>query len=74
MKTIRIALTLFAASLSSILAVVPSAIFHAEFDQDFNAITTNGTSQGKHSREILWESLQAYIRDGVVGKAAVVGV
>ena len=74
MKSYRIALTLFAASLSSILAVVPSAIFHAEFDQDFNAVTTNGTAQGKHSREILWESLQAYIKEGVVGKAAVVGV
>ena len=74
MKVFRTALTIVAASISTLLAVVPSAIFHAEFDQDFNALTTSGTAQGKHSREILWESLQAFLKEGVVGQAAVVGV
>ena len=59
---------------ASLFAAVPSAIFHTDFDQDFNAQTTSGTAHGKHSREVLWESLNAYLKEGVVGQAAVVGV
>ena len=74
MKQLRTALTIVVVSISTLFAAVPSAIFHAEFDQDFNALSTSGTAQGKHSREILWESLNAYLKEGVVGQAAVVGV
>jgi hypothetical protein len=55
------------------LSAVPAAVFHAEFDRDFRALSSQGGIAGKHSQEILWETLAAYLRKGVSGKAAIIG-
>ncbi len=51
----------------------PSAVFHAEFDRNFQALSNQGTIEGKHSQEILWETLAAYLPAGLKGNAAMVG-
>ncbi|NMA20916.1 MAG: hypothetical protein GX927_10100 [Lentisphaerae bacterium] len=59
---------------SFMLHAVPSASFHAEFDQDFHALGgPGGSTPGKHSQEALWETLAANLRPGVVGQAAIIG-
>ena len=52
MKTI-VVLTVIAAMSFSPLHAVPSAAFHASFDQDFSAVSKTGYVAGKHSAEIL---------------------
>ena len=56
------------------LCGAPAAIFHCEFNQDFHALGgPGGSTPGKHSQEMLWETLAAYLRPGVVGNAALIG-
>ena len=72
MKTI-VVLTVIAAMSFSPLHAVPSAAFHASFDQDFNAASRTGYVTGKHSAEVLYENLATYLKDGVNGTGALIG-
>ena len=72
MKTI-VVLTVIAAMSFSPLHAVPSAAFHASFDQDFSAVSKTGYVAGKHSAEILYENLATYLKDGVNGTGALIG-
>ena len=72
MKTI-VVLTVIAAMSFSPLHAVPSAAFHALFDQDFSAVSKTGYVAGKHSAEILYENLATYLKDGVNGTGALIG-
>ena len=56
------------------LWAAPAASFHCEFNQDFHALGgPGGSTPGKHGQEMLWETLAAYLRPGVVGNAALIG-
>lgn len=72
MKT-SLVLTAIAAMSFLPLHAVPSAAFHASFDQDFNAVSKTGYVAGKHSAEILYENLATYLKDGVNGTGALIG-
>ena len=52
MKT-SLVLTAIAAMSFLPLHAVPSAAFHASFDQDFNAVSKTGYVAGKHSGVVL---------------------
>lgn len=52
---------------------VPAAVFHAEFDRDFRALSHQGSINGKHSQKILFETLDVYLQKGLTGKAAIIG-
>lgn len=64
---------MIAAMSFSPLHAVPSAAFHASFDQDFSAVSKTGYVAGKHSAEILYENLATYLKDGVNGTGALIG-
>ncbi len=49
-------------------------VFHATFDHDFRAETSEGVVEGKHSQDLNMESLSTLIQKGVQGNAAKVGV
>ncbi len=51
----------------------PTAVFHAEYDKDFNALSNKGDIDGKHSQKILWETIAAYLQTGVAGRGALIG-
>ena len=56
------------------LYAAPAANFHCEYNQDFHALGgPGGSTPGKHSQEMLWETLAAYMRPGIVGNAALTG-
>ena len=72
MKT-SLVLTAIAAMSFLPLHAVPSAAFHASFDQDFNAVSKTGYVAGKHSADVLYENLATYLKDGVNGTGALIG-
>jgi hypothetical protein len=51
----------------------PEVVFHAPFDKDFSAKVNGKIMDGRHSQQVLFETLSILLQPGVSGKAALVG-
>ena len=55
------------------LGTEPGLVFHAPFDKDFSAKVNGKIMDGKHSQQVLFETLSILLQPGVAGKAALIG-
>ena len=58
---------------SSVFGADEPARFSVSFDRDFDGTDSAGAVPGRYSVEVLFENLGTYLREGLVGKAVLVG-